>query len=252
MVDLHTHVLPSVDDGSDSITTSVAMIKMAEECGVTTIVTTPHSNMEGIYENYYSESYEQNLNQLRQALKEENIHVKLIPGMEIFASEEVLYLLQQGKLITINHSRYPLIEFSFREDYLLIDYMINEMIESGMRPMIAHPERYPYVQRNPDIISRWVERGCFMQMNKGSILGGFGQRARMVSHYLLDQNLVACIASDAHGIYHRTTYLKEVHEYITKRYSHDYANLLLSENPNRVLEDKELLNLRLSYKTLDW
>lgn len=243
MIDIHTHILPGVDDGSDSMATSIQMARMAAKCGVTTIVATPHCNIEGEYENYESYIQEEIVQEFRQELKDQNINIDIVAGMEVYATEEVPELLLSGNIITLNYSRYLLIEFDFRENPSLIDYVLDEIRNQGLRPIIAHPERYPYVQDNPCIVYDWIYQGCSLQVNKGSILGSFGSKARNVAHYLMNQNLVSFIASDAHGMGRRTTNLGTTYQYISDHYSDEYADILFKENPNRVLEDLELIQL---------
>lgn len=243
MIDIHTHILPSMDDGSKSIEESIQMAKIAAESGVHTLVATPHCNIEGRFDNYYNEVFEERFQAFAKAVQEEQIPLQVMPGMEVFATEEVPELLKEGKLITLNHSRYLLMEFSFREDLSLTQFLINEVTSQGCHPIIAHPERYPYVQRHPEMVYEWLERGCFLQVNKGSILGSFGSRPRITSLILLEHNLVSFIASDAHSSIHRTTSLSEVSHIISNYFSKEYADIIMEENPKRVVEDKELLHL---------
>ncbi len=244
MIDIHAHILPGIDDGANSFETSLRMAKMAVDCGVDRMIVTPHCNVEDLYENYYSDEQTKLLNDLENRLKEKHINLKLAPGMEVYATEDVPELIHQGKLITLNHSRYLLIEFNFHEDGVLIDYLLKEISRQGLHPIVAHPERYPYVQNNPSLVLEWIYQGCSLQVNKGSILGGFGQKAYSTSHYLLNQHLVAVVASDAHGVDRRTTYLSDAYRYIAFQYSEEYADMLLNENPSRILEDRGLINQR--------
>ncbi len=244
MTDIHSHILPEVDDGADSLDMAVRMAKMAADSGITSIFVTPHCNIEGVYENYFGEELQELMYPLRNRLQEEKIEIELLPGMEIYASENVPELIQKGEIITLNHSRYPLIEFDFREDPSLPDYLIKELVNQGLHPIIAHPERYPFVQIDLDIVLEWIYQGCLLQINKGSILGGFGRRAQRVAHFLLDNRLAAVIASDAHGTNRRTPYLVEAYQYVINRYSKEYADILLTENPRRIKEDLTLISMR--------
>ena len=108
MIDLHSHILPELDDGSDSLAESLAMARMAVDSGVTAMVATPHCAFDRRDE--VLESWKL----LSQALKETRIPLKLYPGMEIFGTDETVRLLREGKLLTLNGSRYPLVEFDFQ------------------------------------------------------------------------------------------------------------------------------------------
>lgn len=241
MIDIHTHILPGMDDGSVSIEESIGMARMAAESGVSILVATPHCNLPGVFDNYDSSNFENILINLRKALQKEQIPIEILPGMEVYGTEEVPNLLRKGRLITLNYSRYLLMEFSFREDLLLTEYLIHEVKDLGYLPIIAHPERYPYVQKHPGIVYDWIQQGCLVQLNKGSILGSFGTRTRNTAIALLECNLVSVIASDAHSSARRTTDLTMILEFIENNFSKEYAEILLAENPRRVIENTDLI-----------
>lgn len=241
MIDIHAHILPGVDDGSESMQTSIQMAKMAAESGVHTLIVTPHCNKEGTFDNFYDEYFIERFQTLAKEIEQENIPLQVLPGMEVYATEEVPRLLHKGKLITLNHSRYLLMEFGNYQDLSLLEFLFQELSDLGLHPIIAHPERYPYVQQHPDMVCDWLERGCYLQVNKGSLFGSFGRKARNTSFYLLNHDLVSCIASDAHSQFRRNTDMTETYEYIQNNYSKKYADLLLEENPKCILENQELI-----------
>ena len=113
MIDLHTHILPGVDDGAPDLETSVLMAAVAAESGVTHLVATPHSNQRGAFENYASPALQVRFDCLRAAVREAGIPLELSLGMEIFGTGDVPKLLREGRLLTINGGRYLLIEFGF-------------------------------------------------------------------------------------------------------------------------------------------
>lgn len=241
MIDLHTHILPGIDDGAESMEESIKMARIAYASGVRTLVVTPHCNRGGSYDNYYDERLGEHYNNFVAEVKKEKVPITILLGMEVYGDEEVPNLLHSGRLATINQSRYLLLEFAFEEGTLLMDYLINEVLNLGYIPIIAHPERYLYVQRHPDIISRWISQGCLIQVNKGSILGNFGFNARNTAMFLLEYNMVTVIASDAHSHIQRTTDLSRVYYYIKSMYSYEYAELLFQTNPKRILANEDLI-----------
>ena len=107
--------------------------------------------------------------------------------------------------------------------------------------MIAHPERYRCVQESESGIAKWKNRGCLLQVNRGSIFGRFGSGAKQCVDRLLDQHMVTCIASDAHKPYERTTYMADVKEYMEQEYSFEYSKKLLYDNPKRILEGEKVV-----------
>ena len=240
MIDIHTHILPGVDDGARSLDEAFDMVVMAAGCGVQALVATPHSNHDMGFVNYDSDSLAAKFNQLCKMLKEEHIPIQLFRGMEIWASTDIVEKLSYGKLLTMNGTRYVLVEFAFDEEPWWIEAVLREMLCAGYLPILAHPERYCCVQEVPNLLYEWRKMGVFAQMNKGSILGRFGKRAEEASVALLRHNLVNCIASDAHHAYTRTTDLTALKRYMDRHFSLGYRELLLNENPRAILEGKNL------------
>lgn len=231
MIDLHSHILPELDDGSHSLQESLAMARMAVESGVTAMAATPHcadARAQDVYEAWKL---------LRQALKESRIPLKLFPGMEIFGTEDTLQLLREGKLFTLNGSRYPLVEFSFHSDGDRETRILRGLCKTGLRPIVAHPERYFYVQYDPELLNRWHRMGCLMQVNRGSLLGRFGSRAQEMAEELVTRNFAAIVASDAHSPQIRTPWMADVRQLLIREFSPACARTLLLENPGRILKD---------------
>ncbi len=234
MIDLHSHILPELDDGSQNLQESLAMARMAVESGVTAMAATPHCADDRSCDVH--ESYKL----LRQALIENNIPLKLFPGMEIFGTEDTLRLLREGRLFTLNGSRYPLIEFSFRSSGERETQILRSLCKSGLRPIVAHPERYSYVQNNPEILNQWHRMGCLMQVNRGSLLGRFGIRAQELAFELIERNFAAIVASDAHSSRVRTPWMADIQNILSQEFSPTHAQTLLQKNPGRILKDEPL------------
>lgn len=152
MIDLHTHILPGLDDGSPDLETSVLMAAVAAESGVTHLVATPHSNQRGAFENYASPALQVRFDCLCTAVHEAGIPLELSLGMEIFGTGDVLQLLHDGRLLTLGGGRYLLIEFGFHEDPLRIERLLDALLADGYWPVVAHPERYYGLQRMPNYL----------------------------------------------------------------------------------------------------
>lgn len=234
MIDLHSHILPELDDGSQSLQESLAMARMAVDSGVTAMTATPHCADDRAAEVYEAWKL------LRQALKETRIPLKLFLGMEIFGTEDTLKLLQEGKLFTMNGSRYPLIEFSFHSDGDRETRILRSLCKAGLRPVIAHPERYFFVQYDPELLNRWYRMGCLMQVNRGSLLGRFGTHAQELAEELIARNFAAVVASDAHSPQIRTTWMADVRTLISQEFSRARARTLLLDNPIRIIKDDSI------------
>lgn len=240
MVDIHTHILPLTDDGAVDFDEAFDMAVMAARCGVQAIAVTPHSNHDVGFVNFESDILAARFEKFRRMLTAEKIPLRLYRGMEILASADITEKLAFGKLLTLNRTRYTLVEFAFDEEPWWIEAILSEMLHSGYLPVIAHPERYFCVQDEPNNLYNWRKLGAFAQMNKGSISGRFGSRTAETADILLKHHLMNCAASDAHHAYARTTDMTALRRYLERNFSMGYANLLLSENPQAILEGKPL------------
>lgn len=238
MIDIHTHILYDVDDGSESLEMSMEMIRMAADSGTYVIAATPHNFLPGLVQNL--ENLKSRFQELCERIKEEQIAVKLVSGMEIFATWELPELLSQGRVWTLNQTRYFLTEFDFEEDPLFCTRVLARCKSRGFVPVIAHPERYWFVQHSPDIVYEWICEGYGIQVNKGSLLGRFGSGPRRTAEVLMNCGLVSCIASDAHSPWSRTPNMAEIREFLEDEYGIDYMQMVLEENPRRILQGKEL------------
>ena len=197
MVDIHTHVIPFVDDGSPDLETSLEMIKHEIAIGVDTIICTPHH----IYHRYEKsvEEIKKNFQLLQEALEKENLPIKLYLGQEICYThrEDTISLLKEGKLLTLNNSNKVLLEFSFiREPEDLLDIIYNFGV-NGYEVIVAHVERYEWItyQKVEDLRME----GAKIQINSNSYLGMTSFKEKLFTKKLLKHGLVDYVASDTHS-----------------------------------------------------
>lgn len=240
MIDIHTHILPGVDDGSQSISDSIAMAKLAVKSGVKGIIVTPHCeypNGDGIAD---AREMRRTAKEFQNALDENGIPLRIFTGMEISAAPDTAGLLQNGIYAALADSRYALIEFSFTHYSTQTTHILESLLSIGTVPVIAHPERYLYVQEDPEILNIWADMGCLLQINRGSILGRFGELPQLVSNDMLDRGFVSFIASDAHGSDQRTTWMSDIWQFLCRQYSPKCAKTLLWDNPLAILKNKEI------------
>ena len=235
MIDLHSHILPELDDGAQSLEESLAMARMAVDSGVTDMVATPHCMGERSREVMDAYHF------LREALWEANIPLNLHPGMEIFGSHAAARMLKEGKLLTLNGSRYPLVEFAFLSDGEEETVILRSLLRAGYRPVAAHTERYSYIQQMPQLINLWHKMGCLMQINRGSLLGRFGSRAQFSAMELVERGFAAVVASDAHSYVMRTPWMADAEELLAERISPLCQRTLLLDNPMKILRNEEVL-----------
>lgn len=160
--------------------------------------------------------------------------------MEIFGTGDVPKLLREGRLLTLGGGRYLLIEFGFHEDPLRIERLLDELLAAGYWPVVAHPERYYGLQRMPNYLYDWVNRGVVLQVNKGSLFGRFGRGAQTLAEAMITHGLVGCIASDAHRPDVRTPELLSAWDNLAEHFSERLSEQLLTRNPELILRSEPL------------
>lgn len=237
--DVHTHVLPGVDDGAPTEEYALQMLRNAAASDVKMLAVTPHCNRpDQKRRNYMDDGLRERFWQLQQAAKD--VPVQLVLGAEVLADESLPCLLQEKKLPTINGGRYLLTEFPFDASPEFFIDILQCIRALGYIPLVAHPERYASVCKMPQIVVPWLEMGCHLQMTGGSITGEYGKTVQRTATFLLQRDLVACIASDAHGLRHRSNFLLDVYDHLSLRYSKHYAQCLLYENPMGICCDSDI------------
>ena len=234
MIDLHCHILPQLDDGAQSLTDALEMARLAVNSGVTAMAATPHCIDDR------SGAIRERILMLRELLEEEQIPLRLYMGMEIFGTEDTALLLRQKRLMTLNNSRYPLVEFAFRGSGELQTQILQSILLEGFTPVVAHPERYGYVQEQPDLVNLWARMGCLFQVNRGSLLGRFGSEARHVGFALVNRGFATVVASDGHSPRMRTPWMEDVYHLLQEQVSDAAAEYLLVHNPKAILRNQTL------------
>ncbi|MCL5744153.1 MAG: exopolysaccharide biosynthesis protein [Acidobacteria bacterium] len=230
MIDLHSHILPGFDDGSKSLDESIAMLKIAAAAGTTDIVASPHANPDFPYQ---AEAVDRAVADLQRA---SGPAPRIHRGCDFHLSyDNIQDALANPDRYTINHKNYLLVEFS---DLLIaksIDEVFRRMRQSGIIPVITHPERNALLQRRRGQLQAWVETGCALQVTAQSFFGRFGTEARDSARELMKRNLVHFIASDAHDCEDRPPKLDEAHAYVAKKYGEARAERLFVLNPEAAL-----------------
>ena len=235
MIDLHCHMLPGVDDGAATEREALLMAQVAVDSGVSDVILTPHCNVPGQFRNYYDQRLEDRFCRFEQLLRRENCSLTVHRGMEVFVTPELPRLLDNGSLLTLGGSRYLLVEFAFGEEGWFADDILRQIRQYDLIPVVAHPERYYFLQDEPRHLLRWVGDGCLLQLNKGSFFGMFGRHAAKTAHWCLDCGCLHLIGSDAHSPYRRTPRLNDVYDLVADAVSPETAQLLLHDNPAAIL-----------------
>ena len=196
MIDFHAHILPNIDDGSRSIDETFNLIKEAQNVGFDEIVLTPHYK-ETVFETDVAERGVW-LDAITKNLTTKNIKAKLYLANEIYMTDNIIKLLENEKASTINNTSYVLFELPKNEEPLNLYDLIYEMQQNKIVPVLAHPERYVYVQKEPELLYDLVEKGVLIQANYGSIIGQYGNKAQMIVRKMFENNLVHFLGTDVH------------------------------------------------------
>lgn len=245
MVDIHAHILPGIDDGAGSWDEALEMAELAVDSGVDTLVCTPHTNIASVYENYDDEKMYTLWDTFRRKLKEEKIPLKILRGSEVFATLDMQSKIDSGQILPLNESNYYLVEFDFQAEPEYMAEILFGMQRFGKYPVLAHPERYDCVVADPALVYDWMSRGVLCQVNRGSLLGKFGRRVERTAHILLEHNLITCIASDAHSSRVRTTYMRDIYDFLKYDLSGEVADRLLCVHPGKLVRGERIVSRNL-------
>ena len=242
MIDLHCHILPRVDDGSGGMRETITILEKAVDAGIDTICFTPHY-AEPQYLNTKSQNQEV-LEQVRARVNNQNIQLKLLLGNEVFIRPDIQNLLENGEISTLADSQYVLIEVPMFQELAqeVVQKMLNDVKQKGFKVVIAHPERYTYIQKNPNKLLEYFGDDVFFQANYGSIIGVYGRDAQKTIKKLLNDKVIHYFASDVH---HRNRCFydafNEIKKKMLKIVDKDYFEILTEINPRLVIENKNLI-----------
>lgn len=235
MIDIHSHILPELDDGSHSLEESVEMLKVAVAGGTTDIVATPHSNIEFEYEPDVVDA------KIAELATVSNGKPRIHRGCDLHLTyDNVNDAIADPAKYTINGKGYLLVEFSDLLIFKNTGQIFDRLLECGMVPIITHPERNYLLQQRLAEIGQWVERGCLLQVTGQSFLGRFGKQAKRFSETLMERGMVHVVASDAHDAEDRSTDLSRPFEHVYKKYGQDWADRLFVDHPGRMIRGEPI------------
>ncbi|MEH7180558.1 tyrosine-protein phosphatase [Neobacillus vireti] len=235
MVDIHSHILPGVDDGAQDIAESIKMAKAAVEQGIHTIVATPH-HLNNRYENHKKTIIDR-VAELNLIFEQEQIDLQVFPGQETRIYGELLEGYELGEILPINQTQYVLIEFSSNHVPQYTEKLFYEMQVRGLIPIIVHPERNQQLIEQPDVLYKLVKNGALSQITAASVHGAFGKKIKKFSQQLIEANLTHFIASDAHNTTSRSFRMREAYGMIQAKYGSEMV-YLFKENAALAIEGK--------------
>jgi protein-tyrosine phosphatase len=236
LIDLHNHIMPGVDDGAETIEDSLAMARMSFDDGITVVVATPHRN---------SWSYDappadaqRRLAELQERCREAGCDITLYLGGEAFVAPDLADQVKRGVALTINGSRYLLVEWAIDQFPAYADEAIFNLRVQGIVPIIAHAERYRAVQRQVDSLTSLVRRGAMVQVTASSLTGEAGPNARRCAEQIILSNLGHILATDSHSVRHRLPILSAARARAEELIGPDRARSLVLDVPRLIIDNR--------------
>jgi protein-tyrosine phosphatase len=253
MIDLHSHILFEADDGAASLEVSLEMCRIACADGIKKMVATPHY----IVGERNEEHILSKVNRLNGLLKDEGIDLEILPGNEIFIDHQTEKDVALGKCLSLNASKYLLIELPMRDVPKYTYDVFYALQLKGYVPILAHPERNYRIMENPEIIYELVTNGCLMQVNAMSLTGLFGKEPKRTAELLLKHRQVHFVATDAHTASKRRPVLSEAMKRVWELTDKETAEALVLSNPELVIgngnidiEEPIAIKIKKSFKDL--
>ncbi|WP_151736559.1 tyrosine-protein phosphatase [Paenibacillus tengchongensis] len=238
MIDIHSHILPFVDDGAADWAAALAMAQDAHQDGITAVIATPH-HANGVYLNPASRINEL-VPELQERLQEAGIPVQVLAGQEIRVYGDLLADLERGELLTLAGTRYILLEMPSSRVPRNMEETCHELVIQGLIPVIAHPERNSEVADDPRKLEKLIDLGAVGQVTAQSLAGVFGSKLQKLSLDLCRRNLVHVIASDAHDSGHRPFGLSEAYRVVEKELGSATFDFF-QQNSRNIVENGELI-----------
>lgn len=237
-IDIHTHILPGVDDGSKSIDESIEIINYLSEQGITEFVLTSHY----IKDSNYNKNVKTRTKILKDLTKKlNNKNIKLYLGNEVYICDEVIDLLNKQEIATLNNTKYMLIELPLTNYIRNLQNILCELNDNKIVPIIAHPERYKFLQKDKKRIKELLQYNCLLQCNIDSLVDKYGKSARKVMKWLLKNDLVSFVATDTHYV-GDSKKLEKAYKKLKKLVKEDKYNELVYLNPKKMLRNEEVSN----------
>jgi protein-tyrosine phosphatase len=235
MIDIHSHILPGLDDGSPDLEVSVAMARLAAESGTTDLVASPHADLQFEFDPAVTER------KIAELAEASGSAVRIHYGCDFHLHyENVQDALANPSKYAINHKCYVLVELSELLVLKTADDVLERMCGAGMVPIITHPERNSVLQHHIEKLEAWVRNGCSVQVTAQSLLGRFGRKAQAFTVDLLKRDLVHFVASDGHDCHKRPPRLDEAFTRVRDEFGDAAAQRLFAANPAAALAGEPL------------
>ena len=245
MIDIHTHILPGLDDGSSSLDESLKMLAQAEEIGIKAIFATPHLYFYSRFEQIYSTAV-QKLAELKNAAAEKGLSLNLNLGFEVYLQPELSSFPDLPKLTLGQKGAFLLVELALGQIPAFVEKACFDLIINGFTPILAHPERNLISSSQLAILERLVLQGVKLQVEAASLTGQNGPELKKASLLLLQKNMVSFVASDAHNLKRGFSSMAEAYHLVRKQAGEQKTRQLFLENQQEILSVQAVqINLNL-------
>lgn len=235
MIDIHSHLLPEVDDGPKSWDVSVEMCRMAVADGITHMVATPHANDRYPYDRHYLRGL------LKDLQKRVGDTLQLTLGCDFHLSYDNLQnALDHPHTYTIGETNYLLVELSNYSVPVQMSDCFTKLGDCGLTPILTHPERNPMLQQSPQRVLEWAEQGCLIQVTASALTGRWGEHTGRIARWLLERGAVHVLASDAHDTKHRAPNLSAGRDAAAEIAGPEIASALVEGNPGAIVAGQPL------------
>jgi len=238
-VDIHCHCLPGLDDGPRTREEAISLCRKIVEDGVTTTIATPHQLGRYCRANSAAK-VRQAVGEIAAELAKENLALELLPGADVRVDERLLELLDSDEILTLaDRGKYLLLELP-HELFVNPQHLLTKLIHRGIRPIMTHPERHPYLQGSLEILKQWVRQGAVIQITAGSFLGDFGRLAYEMAWEMTRCGLVGLVATDAHDHQRRVPRLSAALGMLCAEMGFEFARRICLVNPLAALDGDDI------------
>lgn len=238
--DIHCHILPGVDDGAQTKEESLSMIDLSYNEGTRDIIFTPHY-MRG-KNKYTREELRQRYEEFKKEVQEKYPDLRLYFGNEVLYEEGIIQDLKDGKIQTMNDTKYVLVEFNIRTSYSQIFEAMQKIENARFRPIIAHVERYRCLFKHIERIEELIRMEVLLQMNISSVYGGILDENARWCKKLVREGHISFFGTDAHDMEERAPYINDYVAWIEKKCGLDYLKKTFRDNPQKMIENKYIFD----------
>ncbi|MGX7106564.1 tyrosine-protein phosphatase [Hutsoniella sourekii] len=240
MYDIHSHLLPGIDDGPSDWTESLELAQAAVDEGIDHIILTPH-HRNGMWNNERDQVLTLG-DEFKNRLAQAGLEIDVLISQEVQINPNYLKEFQAGSYLPLDsRGNYYLVEFPWGETPDYAESYLKQMVDEGVTPIIAHPERQRAFRHNLPLLHRLIDLGCLAQLTASSLVGSYGDEIRIASHNMLKQGLVHLLASDSHNTYQRPFNLQAGYQILAESYGEAQVQRFL-DNAAKVYHGETLVN----------